>query len=400
MTKVAVLDDWQGVAQTSADWSKLMARAEVVFFGQAFADQDDAAAKLADFDIVLSMRERTPLPAGLINRLQKLRMLGMTGARNASLDTAACTARGVLVCNTQGGGNTEAATAELALGLLIAAARAIPAGDANIRAGKFQEGVPVGINLAGKTLGLLGLGRLGGHMARYGRALNMHLLAWSQNLTAEKAQEAGATLVPKQELMARSDAVSIHLVLSDRTRGLIGASDLARMKPGAILINTSRGPIVDEKALIAAVQARRIVAALDVFDREPLPPGHPLRTAPNTVTDAASGVWRARHVAAVLSAKHGERAGVPGWQAGAGGQSRGAGEGLSRKQQRSGATICRMVARYSPGRRRWTFRFSHKGKGCEVSSTKKAPQNPFGDAIDRRNVKSGRVCFFTLPATM
>lgn len=283
MAKVAVLDDWQGVAKTSADWSKLMARAEVVFFDQAFADENDAAAKLADFEIVLSMRERTPLPGSLINRLPKLRMLGMTGARNASLDTAACTARGVVVCNTQGGGGTEAATAELALGLLIAAARSIPAGDGNIRAGKFQEGVPVGINLAGKTLGLLGLGRLGSHMARYGRALNMNLLAWSQNLTAEKAQALGATYVAKEDLFGRSDAVSIHLVLSERTRGLVGATDLARMKSGAILINTSRGPIVDEKALLDALQARRIVAALDVFDREPLPPNHPLRAAPNTV---------------------------------------------------------------------------------------------------------------------
>jgi len=283
MTKVAVLDDWQGVAKTSADWSKLMARAEVVFFDQAFADESDAAAKLADFEIVLSMRERTPLPGSLINRLPKLRMLGMTGARNASLDTAACTAHGVIVCNTQGGGGTEAATAELALGLLIAAARAIPAGDASIRTGHFQEGVPVGINLAGKTLGLLGLGRLGSHMARYGRALNMHLLAWSQNLTAEKAQAQGATYVTKEDLFSRSDAVSIHLVLSDRTRGLVGPAELARMKSGAILINTSRGPIVDEKALVDALQARRIVAALDVFDREPLPPNHPLRSAPNTV---------------------------------------------------------------------------------------------------------------------
>jgi phosphoglycerate dehydrogenase-like enzyme len=284
MAKVAVLDDWQGVAQTSADWSKLMARAEVTFFAHAFANEDEAAAKLADFDIVLSMRERTPLPASLINRLPKLRMLGMTGARNASLDTAACTARGIVVCNTQGGGSNEAATAELALGLLLAAARGIPTGDANLRAhGKFQEDVPVGITLAGKTLGLIGLGRLGGHMARYGKALNMHLLAWSQNLTAEKAQAAGATLVSRHELLERSDAVSIHLVLSDRTRGLIGAEDLARMKSGAILVNTSRGPIIDEAALLAALRARRIVAALDVFDREPLPSDHPLRSAPNTV---------------------------------------------------------------------------------------------------------------------
>jgi phosphoglycerate dehydrogenase-like enzyme len=280
MTKVAVLDDWQGVAKTSADWSPLQARAEVVFFPKAFDDEDDAARQLADFDIVLSMRERTPLPGSLINRLPKLRMLGMTGARNASLDTAACTARGIVVCNTIGGGNSEAATAELALGLLVAAARSIPAGDANIRAGKFQEGVPVGHALAGKTLGVIGLGRLGTHMARYGKALNMKLLAWSQNLTATAA---GATMVSKDELLSRSDAVSIHLVLSDRTRGLIGASDIARMKPGAILVNTSRGPVVDEKALLAAVQARRIVAALDVYDREPLPANHPLRTAPNVV---------------------------------------------------------------------------------------------------------------------
>ena len=283
MTKVAVLDDWQGVARSSADWSKLQARADVTFFASAFADEADAARQLADFDIVLSMRERTPLPASLINRLPKLRMLGMTGARNASLDTAACTARGIVVCNTTGGGNNEAATAELALGLLIAAARAIPAGDANIRAGRFQEAVPVGYALAGKTAGMLGLGRLGSHMARYCKALNMRVLAWSQNLTAERAQAAGAEFVSKEQLLSQSDAVSIHLVLSDRTRGLIGAADLARMKPGAILVNTSRGPIVDEPALIAAVQSRRIVAALDVYDREPLPPNHPLRTAPNVV---------------------------------------------------------------------------------------------------------------------
>jgi phosphoglycerate dehydrogenase-like enzyme len=283
MTKVAVLDDWQGVAKTSADWSPLQARAEVVFFAKAFDNEDDAARQLADFDIVLSMRERTPLPGSLINRLPKLQMLGMTGARNASLDTPACTARGIVVCNTVGGANTEAATAELALGLLIGAARAIPAGDANIRAGKFQEGVPVGYALAGKTMGVIGLGRLGSHMARYCKALNMEVLAWSQNLTADKALAAGATMVSKEELLSRSDAVSIHLVLSDRSRGLIAAADLARMKPGAILINTSRGPIVDEKALIEAVTAGRIVAALDVFDREPLPPNHPLRSAKNAV---------------------------------------------------------------------------------------------------------------------
>jgi phosphoglycerate dehydrogenase-like enzyme len=283
MTKVAVLDDWQGVARSSADWSPLIARAEVVFFEQAFQDESDAALKLADFEIVLSMRERTPLAGSLIDRLPKLRMLGITGSHNRSLDTAACTARGVVVCNTMGGGASQAATAELALGLLLAAARAIPAADANIRAGRFQEGLPAGISLAGKTIGIVGLGHLGSHMARYCGALNMHVLAWSQNLTAEKARAAGATFVSKEELLSRSDAVSIHVVLSPRSRGLIGASDIARMKPGAILINTSRGPIVEEAALIEAVESRRIVAALDVYDREPLPANHPLRNAPNTV---------------------------------------------------------------------------------------------------------------------
>nr|WP_294517592.1 D-2-hydroxyacid dehydrogenase family protein [uncultured Rhodopila sp.] len=283
MTRVAVLDDWQGVARGAADWSPLQARAEVVFFEHAFADADDAAAKLADFEIVLSMRERTPLPGSLINRLPTLRMLGMTGARNLSLDTAACTARGVVVCNTQGGGMADSATAELALGLLISAARGLAAGDAAIRAGGFQMGVPVGIGLAGKTLGVLGLGRLGGYMAAYAKALRMNVIAWSENLTAEKAAAAGAVLVSKYELLARSDAISIHLVLSDRSRGLVGAAEIARMKPGAILVNTSRGPIVDEAALLAAVHAGKIVAALDVFDREPLPADHPLRSAPNTV---------------------------------------------------------------------------------------------------------------------
>ena len=282
--KVAVLDDWQGVARRFADWPKLQARADVVFFDEAFADENDAAAKLADFDIILSMRERTPLPGSLINRLPKLRMLGMTGARNASLDLAACTQRGIVVCKTGSYmPNNEAATAELALGLLIAAARAIPQGDANIRAGRFQQNLPVGISLAGKTLGVIGLGRLGAHMARYALALQMKVIAWSQNLTQERAAEVGVTRVGKDALIAEADAISIHLVLSPRTRDLIGAAEIARMKPGAILVNTSRGPIINEAALIHAVQQGRITAALDVFDREPLPPDHPLRRAPNIV---------------------------------------------------------------------------------------------------------------------
>jgi phosphoglycerate dehydrogenase-like enzyme len=266
--KVAVLDDWQGVARSCADWSPLLARTEVVFFEQSFASQDDAATRLADFDIVLSMRERTPLPASLIHRLPKLRMLGITGSHNASLDTAACTARGIVVCNTTGGRDGRAAPAELALGLLVAAARAIPAADASMRAGQFQSNLPVGI---------------GSHMARYCLALGMTVLAWSENLTAEAARVEGATLVSKQQLLSSSDAISIHLVLSRRSEGIIGRDEIAQMKQGAILINTSRGPIVDESALIEAVRSRRIVAALDVYDQEPLPQNHPLRTAPNTI---------------------------------------------------------------------------------------------------------------------
>ncbi len=283
MTRVAVLDDWQGVARGAADWAPLQARAEVVFFQDAFRDQDDAAAQLADFDIVLSMRERTPLPGALINRLPNLKMLGMTGARNASLDTPACTARGIPVCNTQGGGYSDSATAELALGLLIMASRGLAVGDANMRAGGFQMGVPVGRGLAGKTMGLIGLGKLGGYMATYAKALRMNVIAWSQNLTEARAAEVGAKLVSKDELMATADAISIHMVLSDRSRGLVGRSDIARMKQGAILINTSRGPIIDEAAMLEALHEGRIIAALDVYDREPLPADHPLRKAPNTV---------------------------------------------------------------------------------------------------------------------
>ncbi len=281
MMKVAVLDDWQGVARQSADWSKLEARAEVTFFADAFADEDDAARRLADYEILLAMRERTHFTATLLCRLPKLRMLGTTGHRTLSLDLSTATAQGIVVCNTGSPGSS--ATAELALGLMIAAFRGLPIADAAIRAGRFQQGVPVGRGLAGKTLGIVGLGRIGTMMARFAHALEMPVLAWSRHLTEETARERGAILVGKDELLERSDAVTLHLVLSDRTRGIIGSGELARMKPGAVLVNTSRGPLVDEAALIDALNAGRIVAALDVYDREPLPPDHPLRSAPNTV---------------------------------------------------------------------------------------------------------------------
>ena len=282
MVKIAILDDWQGVARKSADWSRLAARAELEFFADAFASEDDAARALEDFDILLTMRERTAFPETLIRRLPRLRMIGVTGPSNPLLDLEACARQGVTVCNTPPS-QALYATAELALGLMIAAARAIPVADKTMRAGGFQRGVPVGMNLAGKTLGVVGLGRLGARLARYGLALDMKVVAWSPNLTLEKAKAAGAVLVSKSDLMSLSDVVSVHMVLSRRTRGLLGADDIGRMKEGAILINTSRGPLIDEAALLAAVQAGRIVAALDVYDKEPLPPDHPLRASDHTV---------------------------------------------------------------------------------------------------------------------
>ncbi len=283
MIRIAVLDDWQGVARHSADWSTLLARAQVSFFKSAFAGEDAAAAGLAEFDIVLSMRERTALPGSLIRRLPRLRMLGITGAKNASLDVEACSANGVVVCNTTGAPGSLSAPAELALGLLLSVARAMPAGDAGIRAGRFQEGIPVGMTLCGKTLGIIGLGRLGACMARYGQALGMQVLAWSPNLTAAAAAAAAVELVTKEQLLGRCDAISVHLVLSARSRHTIGAAEIARMRPGAILINTSRGPLVDEDAMVAALQAGRIFAGLDVFDREPLAADDRIRQLPNTV---------------------------------------------------------------------------------------------------------------------
>ena len=280
--RIAVMDDWQGVARSSADWSAVETRAELVVFAEPFANEDAAAAALAEFDILLPMRERTELSASLIARLPRLRMIALTGGRSQSLALDACTAAGILVCNT-GGERSSIGTAELALGLMLAAARFIPAGDAAIRAGRFQDGVGVGPVLDGRTLGIIGLGKIGARVGGYGRALGMRLLAWSPNLTEEAARAGGAQLVTKAELLAQSDVISLHVILSARSRGMIGAADLAAMRPGAILVNTSRGPLVDEAALLDALHARRIYAALDVYAEEPLPLQHPLRTAPNTV---------------------------------------------------------------------------------------------------------------------
>lgn len=279
--RVAVLDDWQGAAKAAVDWSALQARAEVTFFERAFRDEDDAASSLAEFDILMVMRERTPFPESLIARLPRLKYFAMTGRRAATIDFEA------LARHEVGIGYSDAesgvATAELALGLMLAAARSLPQGDAAIRAGGFQAGVPHGFQLAGKTLGIIGLGKIGSRLARYAQALDMRVLAWSQNLTPEKAREGGAEWAEKSELLARADVVSLHLVLSDRSRGIIGAVELAQMRRGAILINTSRAPLVDQAALQAAVREGRVVAALDVYPEEPLPPEAPWRGLAHTV---------------------------------------------------------------------------------------------------------------------
>ncbi len=282
MVAVAVLDDWQGVAASMADWSALRARADVRFHREPLGSEDAAAAALADVDIVLTMRERMAMPARLIERLPALRMLSITGKRVPVIDTAALMARGVTVC-TAGGERSGVSTAELALGLMLAAERRIAAGDAAIRAGGFQADIAPGRALDGRTLGIIGLGRIGALMARYGRALGMRVLAWSQNLTDEHAAACGAERVSKQTLIAEADAISMHLVLSDRTRGIVSAEDIARMKSGAIIVNTSRAPLIDQTALLKAVRAGRVIAALDVYDAEPLPPDDAWRTAPNTV---------------------------------------------------------------------------------------------------------------------
>ena len=282
--RVAVTDDWQNAARDVADWSELEKRAEVVFFQRnyAAADEDQAARDLADFDIILPTRERSRYADTLIARLPRLKMMSLTGTRAPNVDQDACTKRGI-VCTFTSGGHSPAPAAEMTLALLLAAARKVPQGDTAMRAGRFQESVPPGINLEGRTLGLVGLGRIGQYMARYGHALGMKVLAWSQNLTDEKAKEFGATRVSKEQLFSESDAVSIHLVLGPRSRGLVGAEDFARMKKGAIFINTSRGPIADEAALVAALREGRIVGALDVYDHEPLPADNPFRGLPNTV---------------------------------------------------------------------------------------------------------------------
>lgn len=283
--KIAVLDDYQGVARELADWTRLEAAgAEVAVFREHLGHDDAVVAALAPFDVVVAMRERTPLSAARIDRLPNLRLIVSTGRRNASIDLKATAARGIPVCGT---GYLPSPAAEHTWALIHAATRHLDAELGSGGAGWTHDGgwqTTVGRGLEGRRLGLLGLGNLGSRVARVGLAFGMDVVAWSQNLTDERAAEVGVRRAEKDELFASSDILSVHLVLSKRTRGLVGAAELALMKPDAILVNTSRGPIIDEAALVEALAAGRIgCAALDVYDLEPVPAGHPLRTAPRTV---------------------------------------------------------------------------------------------------------------------
>ncbi len=275
--RAAILDDYQNVTLSLVDWSSVSGDIDIEVFQDHLDDEGSVYERLQDFEIICIMRERTPFRRSLIERLSNLKLLVTSGVRNHSIDLNAAKERGVTVCGTPTAGGP---TAELTWGLIIGLLRHIPEEDHATRRGAWQR--TVGIGLEGKTLGIAGLGKLGSRVARVGLAFGMEVIAWSQNLTKEKCQEVGASLVTKEELIARSDMLSIHLVLSDRTRGLFGAQELALMKPTAILVNTSRGPIVDEAALIDVLERKAIAGAgIDVFATEPLPLDHPFRRLEN-----------------------------------------------------------------------------------------------------------------------
>ena len=279
MLKLALLDDYQGVALQLADWDSLAAQCTVTAFRDHLTDEGEIAERLMEFDAVMALRERTPFPRSLLERLPNLKLIASAGMRNAAIDLDAATELGIVVCGT---GGSSRATMELTWCLILGLLRRLPLEHDSTRAGDWQRSI--GIGLEGKTLGLIGLGNIGSQMAEVARAFHMNILAWSQNLTTERAEANGATLVSKDELLRQSDIVSIHTRLSDRTVGLLGASELALMKRSAYLVNTSRGPIVDEDALLNVLLSGSIAGAgLDVFDEEPLPDDHPLLSLDNVL---------------------------------------------------------------------------------------------------------------------
>ena len=278
LKRLGILDDYQGVTLRLGPWDRLPESLQI----EQYRDTVTGPAlleRLRPLDAILAMRERTPFPRALIEQLPNLRLLVTTGARNRSIDLAACAERGITVCGTSSFAHP---TVDLTWGLILSLMRRIPEQEAALRQGRWQ--VALGHALEGKTLGVIGLGNLGSRVAGIGAAFGMRVIGWSQNLTPEAARAAGAEAVSKERLLAEADVVTLHLVLSERSRGVVGAAELARMKPSAVIVNTSRGPLIDQPALIAALAERRIAGAgLDVYDQEPLPPGHPLLAAPNTV---------------------------------------------------------------------------------------------------------------------
>jgi len=285
MKKLAIIDDYEKAALTSVDWGRLAGKVSVEIFSDHLDDEDAIAERLGDFEIVFIMRERTPFRASLFARLPKLEHVITSGKRNASIDLDAARAQGVIVSGTP---ILPYPAAEHAWALMLALAKRIPQDDRRMREGRWGEGLNLG--LRGKTLGVIGLGKLGSQVAAVGLAFGMDVIAWSENLTAERCAEVGVRLVSRDELLSSADFITIHLVLGERSRGLIGADELGLMKPTAYLINTSRGPIVDEAALVEALRSRRIAGAgLDVFETEPLAGDHPLRALPNTVLTPHQG---------------------------------------------------------------------------------------------------------------
>ena len=281
--KIAVLDDYQQIATRSANWDSLPQGTEVRSFPQNIGPEDELVRALEPFDVIVAMRERTRFPARVLEKLPKLRLVVSTGARNPSIDAAACDRLGIAVCSAHGASSGQASTAEVAWALVLALLKRIPQADRAMRDGGWQESV-ITESVAGKTLGVLGLGRLGKHVARYGNAFGMNVIAWSPHMTDGRAAEASARHVTKQALFAEADVISLHLVSNASTRGIVGKAEIDSMKRTAYLVNTSRGPLIDEEALVTALQEKRIAGAgLDVFWTEPLPSDHALRGLGNVV---------------------------------------------------------------------------------------------------------------------
>ena len=278
--RCAILDDYLNISLKLADWSKIEDRVDVTVFNQPFASPEAAVSALKDFEIILAMRERTPFPRAMFDQLPKLKLLITSGMRNAAIDLAAAKDKGVVVCGTNW---PRDPTAALTMGMILELTRNIGRENARMHAGEYLQ-KHVGIEIDGKTLGVVGLGKLGAKVSTIAKTFGMNVIAWSPNLTAERCKEVGVTYATKEELFSTADIITIHMVLSDRSRGLVGAADLARMKPTSFIVNTARGPIIDEMALLETLKARKIAgAAVDVFSVEPLPINHPFRKLDNLV---------------------------------------------------------------------------------------------------------------------